>query len=316
MISRIAMCAVMGAALFSSACAKEAEQTSQTPTSVLQTVSTVDGFAAPDDAWRTPSQDNLLYVNTNKGLIVVELVPEFAPKHVAQIKALAQQKFYDLIIFHRVIDGFMNQTGDPTGTGTGDSKLPDIPAEFTFRRGADMPVALLNRRAVNPRDPRAGIVDVGFYKSFPVATKPISDAGWGLGGESDGKVEAWGLHCKGVTSMARSGGQPNSGNSQFFLMRGTAAWLDRDYSIWGNTVYGREHLESFAVGTAGEDAKFVPDQMETVRLGSDLPKSEQLNIQVLKTDGPHYRNFIASQKKADGTYPDICEIAIPTRVKQ
>jgi len=315
MISRIAICAVMGAALFSSACAKEAEQTSQTPTTVAQTVSATDGFSAPDIAWRTPSQDNLLYINTNKGLIVVELIPEFAPKHVTQIKALAQKKFYDLIVFHRVIDGFMNQTGDPTGTGTGDSDLPDIPGEFTFRRGDDMPVALVNKRKADPRNPSSAIVDVGFYKSFPVATKPITDAGWGLGGESDGKVEAWGLHCKGVTSMARSQ-NPNSGNSQFFLMRGTAGWLDQQYSVWGNTVYGREHLESFAVGTAGEDANFVPDQMETVRLGSDLPKSEQLNIQVLKTDGPDYRRFIASEKKADGTYPDICEIVIPTRVKQ
>jgi len=316
MISRIAMCAVMGAALFSSACAKEAEQTSQIPPVVTDAVTAAaGGFTAPDSAWRTPSQDNLMYINTNKGLVVVEFIPEFAPKHVKQIKTLTQQKFYDLIIFHRVIDGFMNQTGDPTGTGTGDSKLPDIPAEFTFRRGDDMPVALLNRRALDPRNPGSGFVDVGFYKSFPVATKPISDAGWGLGGDTDGKVEAWGLHCKGVTSMARGGGQPNSGNSQFFLMRAGYPSLDRQYSIWGNTVYGREHLESFAVGTAGDDAGFVPDQMETVRLGSDLPKSEQLNIQVLKTDGPHYRNFIASQKKADGTYPDICEIAIPTRVK-
>ncbi len=315
MISRIAICAVMGAALFSSACAKEAEQTSQTPVNVTQTVSVTEGFAAPDAAWRTPSQDNLLYVNTNKGLIVVELIPEFAPKHVTQIKALAQQKFYDLIVFHRVIDGFMNQTGDPTGTGTGDSNLPDIPGEFTFRRGGDMPVSLVNRRPINPRDANAGVVDVGFYKSFPVATKPITDAGWGLGGDSDGKVDAWGLHCKGVTSMARSQ-NVNSGNSQFFLMRGTAGWLDQQYSIWGNTVYGREHLESFAVGTAGEDAGFVPDQMETVRLGSDLPKKERLNIQVLKTDGPHYRRFMNSQKKADGNYPDICEIVIPTRVKK
>ncbi len=318
MISRIAMCALMGAALFSSACAKEAEQTSQIPTadSVLETTAQgTDAFAAPDSAWRTPSQDELLYITTNKGLIVVELVPEFAPKHVTQIKALARKEFYDLIVFHRVIDGFMNQTGDPTGTGTGDSDLPDIPGEFTFRRGDDMPVALINRRPVDSRNPNAGIVDVGFYKSFPVATKPISDAGWGLGGDTDGKVEAWGLHCKGVTSMARSQ-NPNSGNSQFFLMRGTAGWLDKQYSVWGNTVHGREHLESFAVGTAGEDAGFVPDQMETVRLGSDLPKSEQLNIQVLKTDGPHYRRFIATQKQADGNYPDICEIVIPTRVKK
>ncbi|WP_017930828.1 peptidylprolyl isomerase [Robiginitomaculum antarcticum] len=313
MISRFVISAILGATLFGSACAKEAEPASQTTAAAADTCAD-GGFCAPDSAWRTPAQDNLLYVTTNKGLIVVELIPEIAPNHVTQIKALAQKKFYDMIVFHRVIDGFMNQTGDPTGTGMGDSDLPDIPGEFTFRRDSSMPVSLLNRRQVNPRDPNAGIVDVGFYKSFPVATRPISDAGWSLDGNTDGKVDAWGLHCSGVTSMARSA-EPNSANSQFFLLRGTAPWLDQQYSVWGNTVYGRQHLTEFNVGVAGEDAGFVPDQMETVRLGSDLPENEQLAIQVLKTDGPDYRRFIANQKLADGTYPDICEIVIPTRIK-
>ena len=70
--------------------------------------------------------------------VVIELLPEIAPNHVEQIKALIKEKFYDGIIFHRVITGFMAQTGDPTGTGMGGSDLPDIRAEFTttsFERG-------------------------------------------------------------------------------------------------------------------------------------------------------------------------------------
>ena len=70
--------------------------------------------------------------------VTIALRPDLAPKHVAQIKALTADKFYDGIIFHRVIDGLMAQTGDPTGTGMGGSKLPDIPAEFSsepFKRG-------------------------------------------------------------------------------------------------------------------------------------------------------------------------------------
>ena len=72
------------------------------------------------------------------GDVVIELRPDLAPKHVAQIKKLTRQGFYDGIVFHRVIDGFMAQTGDPTGTGTGGSELPDLPAEFSneqFVRG-------------------------------------------------------------------------------------------------------------------------------------------------------------------------------------
>jgi peptidylprolyl isomerase len=81
---------------------------------------------------------NTVYLDTKDGRIVISLRPDLAPKHVAQIKTLVKRGFYDGIVFHRVIDGFMAQTGDPTGTGTGKSDLPNIPAEFTdtpFKRG-------------------------------------------------------------------------------------------------------------------------------------------------------------------------------------
>ena len=81
---------------------------------------------------------NAMVITTKDGKITIKFRPDLAPKHVAQIKKLVSDKFYDGIVFHRVIDGFMAQTGDPTGTGTGGSKLPNIPAEFTptpFKRG-------------------------------------------------------------------------------------------------------------------------------------------------------------------------------------
>ncbi len=81
---------------------------------------------------------NTLYLQLRTGRVVIRLRPDLAPKHVEQIKALTKRGFYDGIVFHRVIEGFMAQTGDPTGTGTGGSDLPNIPAEFTstpFRRG-------------------------------------------------------------------------------------------------------------------------------------------------------------------------------------
>ena len=82
--------------------------------------------------------ENTVYLDTKDGRVTIRLRPDLAPKHVAQVKALVKRNFYDGIVFHRVIDGFMAQTGDPTGTGTGGSDLPNIPAEFTptpFRRG-------------------------------------------------------------------------------------------------------------------------------------------------------------------------------------
>ena len=83
--------------------------------------------------------NNTLVLETTKGRVVIKLRPDLAPKHVERIKELANQGFYNGVPFHRVIEGFMAQTGDPTGTGTGGSKLPNIPAEFTqepFKRGS------------------------------------------------------------------------------------------------------------------------------------------------------------------------------------
>jgi peptidyl-prolyl cis-trans isomerase B (cyclophilin B) len=74
--------------------------------------------------------ENTLIVETSQGRVVIELRPDLAPNHVERIKTLARRGFYDGVPFHRVIDGFMAQTGDPTGTGTGGSDLPDLQAEF------------------------------------------------------------------------------------------------------------------------------------------------------------------------------------------
>jgi len=83
--------------------------------------------------------ENTLYLELKDGRVVIELLNDDAPKHAERIKTLARQKFYDGIVFHRVIDGFMAQTGDPTGTGSGSSDLPDLKAEFNdkpHKRGA------------------------------------------------------------------------------------------------------------------------------------------------------------------------------------
>jgi peptidylprolyl isomerase len=83
--------------------------------------------------------ENTLYLDTAHGRVVIELRPDLAPKHVERIKELTREGFYDGIVFHRVIEDFMAQTGDPTGTGRGGSDKPDLPAEFSnsarFERG-------------------------------------------------------------------------------------------------------------------------------------------------------------------------------------
>ncbi len=93
----------------------------------------------PAAAQQANDPQNTVYLDTKDGRITIRLRPDLAPKHVEQIKALTQRGFYNGIVFHRVIPGFMAQTGDPTGTGAGKSDLPNIPAEFTqtpYKRGS------------------------------------------------------------------------------------------------------------------------------------------------------------------------------------
>ncbi len=96
------------------------------------------GLAAAGAARAADDPSNLLTMQLKDGVVMIRMRPDLAPRTVAQIKTLVKRGFYDGVVFHRVIDGFMAQTGDPTGTGMGGSDLPDIPAEFTktpFVRG-------------------------------------------------------------------------------------------------------------------------------------------------------------------------------------
>jgi len=96
-------------------------------------------FVLPKAANAADPLDNVLLLDLKDGRVTILLRPDIAPKHVERVKKLTREGFYDGIVFHRVIPGFMAQTGDPTGTGTGGSKYPDLPAEFsntaTFERG-------------------------------------------------------------------------------------------------------------------------------------------------------------------------------------
>jgi peptidylprolyl isomerase len=137
--------------------------------------------------------------------VTIALRPDLAPKHVAQIKALTADKFYDGIIFHRVIDGFMAQTGDPTGTGMGGSKLPDIPAEFS--------------------------------------SEPFK---------------------RGTLGMARSQ-DPNSANSQFFIMFAEGSFLNGQYTVVGEVTEGMDCVDAITRGEPPAN----PDKIVSMKLMKD-----------------------------------------------
>ena len=154
--------------------------------------------------------ENTIYMELKDGRVVIELRPDLAPNHVDRIKELTREGFYDGIVFHRVIEGFMAQGGDPTGTGMSGSDKPDLKAEFTREK-----------------------------------------------------------HVRGTLSMARTQ-DPNSANSQFFIMFADAPWLDGQYSIWGQVVSGMEFVDMIKRGAPNSGVVDDPDKIISMKVAADV----------------------------------------------
>ena len=172
------------------------------------------GIAMSDDASAQAQApldpENTLLLDLKDGQVVIRLRPDLAPKHVERIKMLVREGFYDNTPFHRVIEGFMAQGGDPTGTGSGGSKLPDLPAEFTNKA----------------------------------------------------------KFLRGTVGAARTG-NPNSANSQFYIMFAPASHLDGQYTIWGQVVEGMEVIDKIKRGSGSGGTVQNPDRILKARIAAD-----------------------------------------------
>ncbi len=252
--------------------------------------------AFPAEDWRVLNPENALIYETTKGRIIVELAPEMAPGHVARVKMLAREGFYNGLSFHRVVSDFMAQGGDPKGDGTGGSDQPDLRGEFNFRRGAASDFV----RAVD-----RGGATIGWMGTIPVT----SQTDLLMERTSDKKVAAWGNHCLGVASMAR-GSDENSANSQFFLMRAAYPTLDRRYTIWGRAVVGTDVIRAFKVGEPVVD----PDRMISVRVLADVPEADRPAVMVQRTDGPSFQTKLKATLEQRGAAFSNCDLAPEGRI--
>ncbi|RSB47563.1 MULTISPECIES: peptidylprolyl isomerase [Brevundimonas] len=250
--------------------------------------------------WRVVPADNLLVIDTSKGRILVEMAPEVAPGHVARIRMLAKAGFYDGVPWHRVIDGFMAQTGDPLGTGEGQSWHPDLKSEFTFRRDAQTPFTAVAAPAG---------AQVGFLHSLPVQTQPDAV----MATTADRKVHAWGLYCPGVAGMARDDA-PDSANSQFFLMRHPYPALEKRYTVWGSVVSGLDVVRALKFSPNPDGIVSEPDRMTRVRVAGDLPVAERPTVRVLNTTSAAFRTLADGVRAARGADFSACDIALPVEV--
>lgn len=283
-----------GAIIMAAACAATAAWARE-----AATANAAPMIAAGD--WRPVAPDNLLVIDTTKGRILVEMTPQAAPGHVARLRLLAKAGFYDGLPWHRVIDGFMAQTGDPLGTGEGQSWHPDLKAEFTFRRDIHTPFAAVAAPA--------GAL-TGFVQSLPVQTQPDAV----MATTPDGKVHAWGVYCPGVAGMARDDA-PDSANSQFFLMRQSYPALDKRYTAWGRVVSGLEVVRALAFSPNPDGLVAEPDRMTQVRVAGDIAEAERPAVQVLSAASAPFRDLVERTRQARGADFSVCDVDLPVEVK-
>ena len=324
MIKRLAISTALALALSTAACARDAgteadADAAATATTTgaaaataaqdaAATASTDDSF--PADAWRSVDQDNLLYIDTDHGMVVVEMAPEFAPNHVARIRELVGERFYDFLVWHRVIRDFMAQGGGARSNPGHAADKPPLAAEFTVRRSGEPVVTELQDRIINPGQ-LPQMAKAGFWDGFPAGTQTAALAGI----TGDGMVQSWLLHCRGAVAMARTN-DPNSARSQFYITTGSPDHLNAFYTVWGRVRYGMDAVDDIRVGSAMEDPDFRPDVIRSMRIGSELPVEDQIAIQVVDTDSDAFAAYLDTLRDAQGNLPDICEIPVPTRTSE
>lgn len=259
--------------------------------------------AKPED-WRRIPQRNLLYMQLESGLVLIELSSAFAPKHVLNIKQLAENHFWDGQRVLRVQDNYVTQWGDESQNKKKlKNVLAKIPGEYRTTQIKKDLITPLNDKDVYT-------ADVGFYSSFPV------------GYNND---QTWLLHCYGTVGVSR-GEEIDSGNGQglYAVIGHSPRHLDLNITLVGKVRHGMEHLSSLPRGQGPMGFYLKPEtemKIKSVRMGTQLPKKQQKAIEVLRTDTPLFKQLIGAKKFRQeswfhyrGGRVSVCNVPLPSRL--
>jgi peptidylprolyl isomerase len=264
--------------------------------------------AAPDSAWRTPDPDNLLYMLLGSGVVIIELAPDFAPAHVANIRALARGKFWDGTSIYRSQDNFVVQFGDAEADDPAKAKpLGDAKSKLPAEFHRDAKGLAFDRMP----DTDGWAPEAGFSKGFAVARDPVAG-------------RAWLTHCYGAVGAGRGNEVDSSNGAELYVVIGQAPrQLDDNITVVGRVLQGMELLSAIARGPA--PMGFYEDAAErtpvrAIRLASEVPEGARVALQVLRTDTPTFRDLVESKRnRVDDFYKrpaghiDLCNMSIPTR---
>jgi peptidylprolyl isomerase len=261
--------------------------------------------------WRLLDPENTLYLELASGRVVIELAPAFAPRHVANVKALARESYYDGLAIVRVQDNYVVQWGDPK------AEKPELarkiqhaqrtlPAEFDRPFDPKLPFTRLP-----DGDVYAG--EVGFSGGFPVARDRRS-----------GRM--WLVHRYGMVGSGRDNAPDSGGGTELFAVIGHAPrHLDRNDTLLGRVVQGIELLSTLPRGPAPMGFYEQAEQrvpIKTVRVAADVPESERTELEILRTDTATFQELIESRRNRRESWfnvptgrIEIGNVPVPVRPK-
>jgi peptidylprolyl isomerase len=253
--------------------------------------------------WRPLDPQNTLYIELAAGRVIVELAPQFAPHHVANIEALAREGYYDGVAIVRSQDNYVVQLADPEAKRPIKNAQRTLAAEFE-RASRDIPFTALP-------DPDTYAQQVGFSDSLPMAIDPKFG-------------RAWLVHCYGMVGVGRDNDVDSGGGTELYVVIGQAPrHLDRNVTLVGRVVQGIEFLSTLPRGT-GELGRYEKAEqrvpIRSVRVAADLPEAQRTELEVLRTDTPTFAAFVEARRnrreewfKVPAGHVDVCNVPTVTR---
>lgn len=259
--------------------------------------------------WRALDPENTLYLELASGRVVLELAPAFAPRHVANVKALAREHYFDGLAIIRVQDNYVTQWGDPDAETPAKARKIQhahrtLPPEFE---------APLDPKLQFTKLPDGDLYapEVGFSGGFPVARDPRT-----------GKM--WLVHCYGMLGAGRDNAADSGGGTELYVVIGQAPrHLDRNVTLLGRVVQGMELLSALPrgpgpMGFYDKAEQRVP--IKAIRVAADVPESERSALEIMRTDTAAFRDLVESRRnrreewfQVQASRIDIANVPVPVR---
>jgi len=260
-----------------------------------------------DISWRKLDPKHTVLMTLPQGKVVIELAPQFSPKHVAQFEKLANEHFYDNTTFYRVINGFVAQAGPKDGSEK-DKSVPILKVEDQWTTNKDFLFTKVQSNDLYAQQ-------TGFSNGFAIAHSPKEQ-------------KAWLTHCPGTLAMARESG-PDTASSHFYFVIGQSPrYLDRLMTIFGRVVYGMEHIQSIK-RTSTIEGEFAVDSREhtkiiSMQLMSEVAKEQQIIIEVEDTASQNFAKRLTKTKDRENEFfynkpppvLDVCQISVRSRMSK